>query len=108
MSGLLEWTPKTASETIIRYADFTDELAFAELLNSAGCVATVWSGNDPVPTLTTSVALANNSAGVSAVAVVTLAGGVLGTIYQCVVTGVTNLNRVITKSAALAIRPPLN
>lgn len=107
MSGRVEWTPKTSTEVIIRYADFTDELAVNETVTSATCVATVYSGNDPSPAIVQSTAVINNAAGIAAIAVVTLTGGILGTLYQCLVTGITTAGRTITKSAILAIKPPL-
>ena len=109
MSGKVNWLPKTVGETVVRYADFTDELATGEQVNVVAMTSTVYSGNDPTPqTIIGGQNTLNNYAGVPAVVAVTLAAGVLGTIYQVVVTSTTNLARVITKTAALAIKPPLN
>lgn len=109
MSGRVEWSPKTADETVYRYADFTDELAPGEAIPGAACLATVWSGNDPTPQniVGASVAIVN-TAGILAVAQITISGGVVGTIYQCEMIAITNFGNHITKTAALAIKPPLN
>lgn len=109
MSGTVEWQPKTVSEVISRYADFTDELANNEIVTSAGAAVTVYSGNDLAPNnIILSLTIIANTAGVNAVIQVNLQNGVLGTLYQCVVTANTNQSRSITKSAVLAIKPPLN
>jgi hypothetical protein len=110
MSGVVSWDPKTVAEIVVRYADFTDELATGEAL--AGAIvttATVWSGNDPNPqNIVTLTAVLSNYAGVNAVAAVTLSAGVLGTVYQCVVTSQTSAGRNLTKTASFAIKPHLN
>jgi hypothetical protein len=109
MSGKLDWKPKTIGETVVRYADCTDELATGESVNVVTMTSTVYSGNDLNPqAIITGQNILNNYAGVPAVVAVVLSAGVLGTIYQVVVTATTNLARVITKTAALAIKPPLN
>lgn len=109
MSGVVEWAPKTAGETVTRYADFTDELGPGESTLGPNCLATVWSGNDPSPqNIVGTTSVIANTAGILAVGVIVLQGGVVGTIYQCVMTAITNLGNHITKTAALAIKPPLN
>lgn len=109
MSGKLDWKPKTAGETVVRYADFTDELATGEFVQVVSITPTVYSGNDPNPAAIVGGSnTLTNYAGVAAVAAVVLTAGVLGTIYQVVVTASTNLARMITKTAAFAIKPPLN
>jgi hypothetical protein len=109
MSGKLDWKPKTVGETVVRYADFTDELATGVSVNTVAMTSTVYSGNDPAPQgIIGGQNTLNNYAGVPAVVAVVLAAGVLGTIYQVVVAATTNLARIITKTAALAIKPPLN
>jgi hypothetical protein len=109
MSNVVEWQPKTAGETVVRYADFTDELASSELISSAGAAVTVWSGNDLFPNnIILSLTIIANSAGINAIVQVNLQAGVLGTLYQCVITGNTNQSNHITKTAVLAIKPPLN
>lgn len=108
MSGQVQWSPKTPTEVIVRFADFTDELTPGEVVNSAGTVFTVWSGNDPGPTISSITTVINNTAGFAAVAQVVISAGVLGTIYQCLITAPTSGGRVLTKTAALAIKPPLN
>jgi hypothetical protein len=116
VSGKLDWKPITPGEKVLRYADFTDELATGESLTSVAVSTTVWSGNDPaaqggdadLPSLNISITIMNNYAGVAAVAAAQVTGGILGTIYQVVLTGTTNNGHLITKTAALAIKPPLN
>ena len=110
MSGYLDWEPKTASEVVVRYADFTDELNVAggEHLTSVVVAATVYSGNDPAPAAIVSGSqIIDNSAGVESVVAVTLQAGGVGTLYQCVVTGTSSLGQQITKTAVLAVKPPL-
>lgn len=108
MSGQVQWSPKLPFETIVRYADFADELAAGESITLATTIVQVWSGNDPSPAIILGTTVVANSAGINTVAAVNLQLGVLGTIYQCSITGQTSLGRVIIKSAAIAIRPPFN
>jgi hypothetical protein len=108
MSGVLQWQPKTTTESLYRYADFADELAPGETLESATTSATVLSGNDPAPAIIASTTVINNQGGVATVAQVKVQAGVLGTLYQVIVSGVTSLGNVITKTASLLIKPPLN
>lgn len=104
MSGRVEWRPKLAGETVLRYADFTDELAAGETVSGATCALTVWSGDDSSPpTVTTTVI--NNTAGIAAVAQCSVPAGVLGTIYQALVTATTSLSNVYQKAAYLAVVP---
>ena len=107
MSGLVQWDPKTPTEIVLRYADFTDELESAEYIQTCTCTATVWSGNDVSPqSIISTINILENSAGIAAVGTVAVQGGVLGTIYQCVCTGTTNFGHTITKTAILAVVPP--
>lgn len=108
MSGYVQWDAKTQTEIVFRYADFTDELAPGEVLNTAAAAATVWSGNDPSPAIIGVVTVINNAAGIAAVAKVVVQAGVLGTIYQCVITGTTSGGQTITKTASMAVKPPFN
>lgn len=109
MSGVVSWQPMVLGEKIVRYADFADELAAGESLTGPPVVtATVWSGNDPGPGIVNSAGILTNTAGIPAVVAVTLTNGVLGTIYQCVVSCTTSAGRTIIKTATLVIKPPLN
>lgn len=109
MSGRVEWSPKLASETVIRYADFTDELAVGETIPGGACLATVWSGNDPTPqNIVGTTGTVANAAGVACIVTVQILGGVVGTLYQCVIIAISNLGNHITKTAVIAIKPPLN
>lgn len=108
MSGTVQWSPKTAFEIVPRYADFTDELAVGEFCASVVSVATAWSGNDPTPAIIGTSTIINNTAGIAAVVQVNVQNGVLGTIYQVVMTCLTNQSHTITKSAVIAIIPPVN
>lgn len=108
MSKVVQWDAKTPTEVVFRFADFTDELTAGETVNAAVTVATVWSGNDNAPAIINATAVIANTAGINAVAKVTIQAGVLGTIYQCVVTATTSLGQTLTKTAAIAIKPPLN
>src|SRR5215469_9764556 len=101
MSGRIEWQPKLAGETVLRYADFTDELAAGDSLSGGSCVLTVWSGNDPAPPAT-AVTLMQNAAGLEAVMQVKIAGGVLGTVYQALCSGNTAAGLNYQKAAYLA------
>ena len=94
---------------MVRYADFTDEFASGESLAAIGSITvSVWSGNDPSPAIIGPFSIVPNTAGIPAVAQVQVQAGVLGTIYQCMVNGVTSASRVITKTAMLAVKPPMN
>lgn len=109
MSGTVEWSPKTVTEVVARYADFTDELKVGEAIPGGACLATVWSGNDSSPqNIIGTVTAITNSAGILAVVQVTVEAGVVGTLYQCLVTAMTNLGHTLTKTAVIAITPPLN
>jgi len=104
VSGRVEWRPKLAGETVLRYADFTDELAAGETVASGTCVLTVWSGDDPSPPVTT-VTVIENTAGLDAVLQVQIPGGVTGTIYSALCSATTSAGRVYQKGAYLAVVP---
>lgn len=108
MSHVVQWDAKTPTEVVFRFADFTDELTAGEVVNSAATVATVWSGNDAAPNILGVTTVVNNTAGIAAVAKVVIQNGVLGTIYQCVITAPTSLGQTLTKTAVIAIKPPIN
>lgn len=105
MSGRVEWQPVTVGEVVVRYADFTDQLASGESVESAAATVTVWSGDDPSPqtTVAPTIVLQENSAGVTAIAAVTINGGVLGTIYAVFIQAVTSAENKPIKAAYLAI-----
>jgi hypothetical protein len=104
VSGRVSWQPKVAGETVIRYADFTDELAAGEVVDSGSCELTVWSGNDPAPP-TPVLTVIENTAGINAVLEVQVAGGVTGTIYSVLCIANTSMGRPVYKGAYLAIVP---
>jgi len=104
VSGRVEWRPKIAGETVLRYADFTDELAAGETVSSGTCVLTVWSGDDPSPPEATATVI-ENTAGLDAVLEVQIPGGVTGTIYSALCSATTSASRVYQKGAYLAIVP---
>ena len=104
MSGRVEWRPKLSGETVLRYADFTDELAAGETITGGICGLSVWSGNDPSPPVTT-VTVIENTAGLDAVLEVQIPGGVTGTIYSALCSATTSAGRVYQKGAYLAIVP---
>jgi hypothetical protein len=109
MSGQVMWEPKLQGETVLRYADFTDELASGESVTGYSASVSVWSGNDPSPSqIVKSVSLQNNTAGIAAVVAVSLQAGVLGTIYSLLIIATTSLANTIQKSATLAVRIPVN
>jgi hypothetical protein len=107
-AGRVEWTAKVVGETVFRYIDFTDRLAAGEEVINLAVEVSVWSGNDPSPAIISGVNLLDNTAGIPAVAQLTVTGGVLGTIYEVLVTAATNLANSISKAAAIAIVPPFN
>lgn len=108
MSNAVQWAAKTPTEVVFRFADFTDELTAGETVTAANTNATVWSGNDLTPAILGATTVVNNTAGIAAVAKVVVQAGVLGTIYQCVVTATTSAGQVLTKTAVIAIKPPIN
>lgn len=104
MSGRVEWQPKLAGETVQRYADFTDQLAAGESVDNASCALTVWSGDDSAPP-TVIVAVLANTAGILAVVSCQIPAGVLGTVYQALITAVTSAGNTYQKGAYLAVVP---
>lgn len=106
MSGRVEWQAVSYGEQVLRYADFTDELASGETVASATATCTVWSGNDADPSAAVGAStIINNATGLAAVAQIEVVGGVLGTIYQVVVQATTSAGRKPAKTAYLAIVP---
>lgn len=104
MSARVQWDPKYPGERVIRSADFTDQLVPEEVVASLAVSVSVWSGNDPNPSsIFLASSIQNNSAGVAAVAWITLTGGVTGTLYAVVVAATTNLANVYEKNAYLAV-----
>lgn len=109
MSGTVEWLPKTATEEVVRYADFADELAAGETVTTFNATAvTVYSGNDPGVTLTVAPNVVDNAAGLPTVLSCLVSAGVLGAIYQVVLSANTSAGRIITKTALVAVKPPYN
>jgi hypothetical protein len=99
----LSWSVKSSPEVVLRYVDFVGVLTPGDVLVSATCAAYVWSGNDPAPAIVSSTVVQANGYGSVTLVAVTLTGGVIGTIYSCVVTAQTQAGETLVKAAVIAI-----
>lgn len=103
MSNRVEFLPKLVGAMRNYPVSFADQLAPGETITSVTSVtASVYSGNDLSPE---SLVGANSLA--SPIVTVGLTGGVLGTIYEILVTVATSAGQVLTKAGYLAITPDL-
>ncbi len=90
---------KAAGETQTYVFDFTSRLSIGETLLTAAVAATVWSGDDPLPS-----AIISGSASIAGPKVSQkVTAGVTGTVYDLVCTVTTSAGQTLQLAGYLAI-----
>ena len=95
--------PKLVSETVLRSADFGDDLASGETITSQSVTVTVYSGTDASP----SSLLSGSASVVGSVVSQVFTAGTLGVIYQALFTAGTSASRTLKRAGYLAVIPDL-
>jgi hypothetical protein len=95
--------PKKAGETLPEVFNFISRVGLAETIVSASCVCSVYSGTDPNPSAVTVGGIVISGTTVTQ----TVAGGLVGVIYELLTKAVTNLGNIIEMSGYLSIIPDL-
>jgi hypothetical protein len=101
--GRVILNPKKQGETIPEAFNFISSLGAGETIASAVCTCTVYSGTDPHPS-----SLIDGATSISGtVATQGITGGIVGVMYELLMTATTSLGNIIEISAYLAIEPDL-
>jgi hypothetical protein len=94
---------KKAGETITYQFNFQASLAANETIIGSTSQCKVYQGIDPLPELL----LQNNPNPIGVIVYQTITGGIVGVVYEIVVTITTSLNNIIEQTGALAIEADL-
>jgi hypothetical protein len=101
--GRVILSSKKPSEIIIEQVDFISQLGPGEVILTAVCTCSVYTGVDPNPSAMISGAATFAGSVVSQLVI----GGILGTIYEFLATVTTNLGQKIELAGYLAVIPDL-
>lgn len=99
MSGRVTLDPKSVSETLFVYFDFSDELGPTEIILTQAVAATVYSGEDDNPEDIIDGAATHSGKEASQ----SITGGLVGVTYQLACTITTDLGQILIKLAFLSI-----
>lgn len=101
--GRVILNPKKQGETLPELFNFISSLGSNETIASAVCTCSVYSGADPTP----SAVIDGVASIVGTIVTQGITGGIVGVIYELLMTATTSLGNVIEMSAYLAIIPDL-